>query len=341
MPPSRPSADGGLVAAWRSRGAVACLLFPVSLAFRALVALRRVAYRKGWLQQARLPVPVVIVGNITVGGSGKTPLVIYLVEGLRRAGRHPGVLARGYLGSEAGPAEVPADGSPAIYGDEAVLLARAGKVPVFVGRQRAAAGRALLAAYPRCDVLICDDGLQHYGLAREVEIAVFDSRGIGNGWCLPAGPLREPVGRIADTDAMVLNEFAVPPAPTFGRPVFNMSLVPGRFAALDDRSRTCATIDLAGQTLHAVAGIGAPERFFDVLRRMELDFEAHPFPDHHAYRPEDLEFVGGSILTTEKDAVKLARLGLTMPVWVLPVEASVSPDLARFVLEKLNGCTLA
>lgn len=295
----------------------------------------------GWLAQDRLPVPVVIVGNITVGGSGKTPLVTHLVDALRLAGRHPGVLARGYLGSRTGPAEVPVDGLPARYGDEAVLLARACKVPVFVGRKRAAAGRALLAAHPRCDVLVCDDGLQHYALGRDVELAVFDARGIGNGWSLPAGPLREAVGRIADTDGLVLNEIAVPPAPTFGRPVFNMLLEPGEFVALGDPRVTCTAARLAGQSLHAVAGIGAPERFFESLRRMGLVFEPHPFPDHHPYRSDELDFGGGCILTTEKDAVKLSSLGVKMPVWVLPVEARVDPGLARFVLEKLNGCTTA
>lgn len=342
MPPSRRNADvGGFAAIWRRRGPLACLLFPFSLIFHALVVLRRALYRAGLARGEGLPVPVVVVGNITVGGSGKTPLVIHLASGLRVLGRNPGIVSRGYRGDSAVVAEVSADSDPAAVGDEPLLLARHSGCPVFVGRDRPAAARALLAAHPLCDVILADDGLQHYRLRRDVEIAVFDERGVMNGWCLPAGPLREPVSRVAQVAAIVLNGSAASPAPTLDRPVFVMRLHGERFYRLDDPRTTCGPADLAAGKLHAVAGIGAPQRFFDHLRRMGLDFVWHAFPDHHDFRAEDLAFSGDAILTTEKDAVKLARLSLSLPVWVLPVTADIRPDLAAFVLEKLNGCAPA
>ena len=316
---------------------MACLLFPFSLVFILLVALRRALYRAGLLRRERLPVPVVVVGNLTVGGTGKTPLVIHLALALRALGRHPGIVSRGYRGSAAQVEEVTPVSDPGAAGDEPLLLARRSGCPVFVGRDRTAAGRALLAAHPQCDVILADDGLQHYRLVRDVEVAMFDERGLMNGWCLPAGPLREPVSRLAQVDALVLNGIAVSPAPTLDRPVFLMRLLGESFHRLDDPLMQCRAADLAGRKLHAVAGIGAPRRFFDQLSEMGMSFIEHAFADHHSYSAEELAFVGDAILTTEKDAVKLMRLSLPLPVWVLPVTAEVSPDLAAFVLEKLNG----
>jgi tetraacyldisaccharide 4'-kinase len=338
LPPSRRSADPrGLAAAWRRRGALACLLFPVSLLFRALVAGRRALFAAGLLRAERLPVPVVIVGNLSVGGTGKTPLVIHLAQALRARGRRPGIVSRGYRGASADIVAVMADSDPAVVGDEPLLLARRAGCPVVVGRDRVAAGRALLARHPHCDVILSDDGLQHYRLARDVELVMFDQRGAMNGWCLPAGPLREPLARLARADAVILNGTAVSPAPTFGLPQFDMRLRGEVFQRLDQPSRQCTAADLAGLKLHAVAGIGAPQRFFASLRALGLDFVEHPFADHHDYSVDDLVFAGDAILTTEKDAVKLSRFSLSLPVWVLPVTADVSPDLAAFVLESLNG----
>lgn len=338
MPPSRRNADaGGLAATWRRRGPLACLLFPFSLLFVTVAGFRRALYRIGLLHRERLPVPVVVIGNITVGGTGKTPLVIYLAVALRALGRRPGIVSRGYRGDATQVVEATAGSDPGAVGDEPLLLARRSACPVFVGSDRAAAGRSLLARYPECDVIIADDGLQHYRLARDVEIAMFDERGMMNGWPLPAGPLREPVARLAQVDAVVFNGTAVPPAPTLDRPVFVMRLLGNHFHRLDDPLVTCSSAGFAGKKLHAVAGIGAPQRFFDRLTEMGLSFAEHAFADHHSFRTEDLELAGDAILTTEKDAVKLARLTLSLPVWVLPVTAEVSPDLAEFVLEKLNG----
>lgn len=307
------------------------------MVFRALAAVRRAAYRSGVFGATRLPVPVVVVGNLTVGGSGKTPLVIHLAQALTRGGRRPGIIARGYRGVVPGPMVVDADGDAAVFGDEALVLARNCTCPVFVGEDRVAAGLALIAAYPACDVILSDDGLQHYRLARDVEVAVFDTRGVLNGWCLPAGPLREPLQRLKRVDAVVLNDDASVPLPAFGPEIFRMRLEGSRFRDLFVVGLSCSVAELAGKRLHAVAGIGAPMRFFRHLRALGLDFAEHPFPDHHTFVPADLDFVGDAIVTTEKDAVKLAAYKLPLPVWVLPVDARLTPDLAAFLLEKLNG----
>lgn len=322
---------------WRRRGLLAWSLLPIGLLFFALAGLRRQAYRRGWLKSARLPVPVVVVGNIVAGGAGKTPLTLWLAERLRTAGHHPGIVSRGYRRVTDDIRQVGAGDTAQEVGDEPLLLARRSGCPVVVGADRLAAGRALLAAHPECDLLLCDDGLQHYRLQRDVEIAVIDRRGLMNGWPLPAGPLREPPARLREVAALVLHDAIMPPVP--GVPSFTMRLIGERFYRLDDPKIHCTAHDLAGLKLHAVAGIGEPQRFFDHLTRLGLVFEAHPFPDHHRYRAADLTFVGDAILMTEKDALKCAGLA-RLPVWVLPVEAHVEPDLARHVLailEKTDG----
>ncbi len=278
-----------------------------------------------------------VVGNISVGGTGKTPLVVHLAQALQQLGRRPGIVSRGYRGNATDIVAVRTDSDPNTVGDEPVLLARRSGCAVFVGRDRVAAARALLAANPDCDVILADDGLQHYRLERDVEISMFDPRRLLNGWMLPAGPLREPMSRLDQVDAVVVNHLAVSPAPTFERPTFVMRLQYGRFYRLENPLITCEASDLAGKALHAVAGIGEPERFFDLLRKIGLSFAEHAFADHYRFRDEDLVYSGDAILTTEKDAVKLAHLSLSLPVWVMPVSAEVSPDLAVFVLEKLNG----
>jgi tetraacyldisaccharide 4'-kinase len=219
-------------------------------------------------------------------------------------------------------------------GDEPLLLARRTNCPVYVGVDRAAAAQALLAENPDCDLILCDDGLQHYRLARTVEIAVIDRRGLMNGWPLPAGPLREPARRLKSVDAIVLNGGTN--SPVADVPVFRMQLTGERFHRLEDPRITCMASDLTGSKLHAVAGIGEPQRFFDQLSGLGLDFAAHPFPAHHRYNSTDLSFTGDAILMTEKDALKCGGL-TTLPIWVLPVEARIEPDLARFVLEKIDG----
>ncbi|MBS0322279.1 MAG: tetraacyldisaccharide 4'-kinase [Proteobacteria bacterium] len=325
--------EQGLAAVWRTRRGLACLLLIPAGLFLVLATLRRSLYRSGLLRGDRLSVPVVMVGNIIAGGAGKTPLTLHLARMLKMAGRRPGIVSRGH-GGAGQVMEVGADSAPAAVGDEPLLLRSRASCPVFVGRKRATAARALLAAYPETDVILCDDGLQHYALARDIEIAVFDRRGLMNGWPLPAGPLREMPARLREVDAVVFNgdPAGIPRHPH----VFHMTLMGDRFHLLGDPSRHFTAADLAGMKLHAVAGISDPGRFFDHLASLGLTPECHPFPDHHPYVAADIAFTGDAILATEKDAVKLHGLAL-LPVWVLPVDACLSPDLARFVLEKLDG----
>jgi tetraacyldisaccharide 4'-kinase len=308
------------------------LLLPLNALYVAGAALKR---RR--TVPERLPVPVVVVGNITVGGAGKTPLTSWLASELMARGRKPGIVSRGY-GSEAkAPRPVLPDSSPNEVGDEPLLLARTG-VPVWVGRNRAEAGRALLAAHPDVDILLCDDGLQHYRLARDVEIAVFDGRGAGNGWRLPVGPLRESLARLKEVDAIVCNG-AQDVRLLRSTPIFAMKLQPGCFWRLGAPEQTCSAADLVGKRLYALAGIGDPGRFFRTLEGLGLAFSAHPFPDHHAYTEADLAFAAdGILLMTEKDAVKCASLNVNAgETWVLPVEAELSPALVDLILEKTDG----
>jgi len=367
--------------AWQTRGALAFCLLPLAIMFALLSWLRRMGYRLGFLEIVKLPVPLIVVGNITAGGSGKTPLVLFLAQELARNGRKPGIISRGYGGASAQNdqvLEVRSTSQPSEVGDEPLLLSRRAGCPVFVGRDRVAAARALIAAYPTCDVIISDDGLQHYRLARDVEIAVVDERGLGNGWLLPAGPLREAPRRLRQVDAVVLNGSASLPrhllaSATNSHPrVFHMRLQAERFIHLRDSQRSCTADDLlslaAQKThtrIHAIAGIGHPERFFRQLEQLGLQCEAHRFPDHHRYIPADLQFNDADVLLmTEKDAVKcqtFASDALPEETWVLPVaakleakleaglEASLQADLnlppltslTNWTLERLDGCQTA
>jgi tetraacyldisaccharide 4'-kinase len=309
---------------WYRRSALSAALWPLSLAFGAGVSARRALYRAGVLASDRLPVPVVVVGNRVVGGAGKTPLALWIAQALVRRGRRPGIVSRGYGGTEKGPAEVPPAGDWRRYGDEPVLLAEARVAPVWIGRRRAAAARAMLAAHPACDVVLCDDGLQHYALARDVEIAVVDARGDGNGFLLPAGPLREPASR--RVDAIVGH----------GAPGdFSMRLEPAGFVRIAD-GVAVAVETLRGRHLHAVAGIGHPQRFFDTLASLGLAFTPHAFPDHHAYSHGELDFPGCDVvLMTEKDAVKCRAMGRDDLV-ALRVAARVDEALADFITARLT-----
>lgn len=316
---------------WYRRTPWQLLLWPVSQVFRLLSALRRLAYRAGWLPVWRAPVPVIVVGNISVGGTGKTPLVIWLASRLVQHGWHPGILSRGYRGDAAGAVEVLPDSDPAVVGDEPLLLARHTGCPVWVGRRRAKSAQALLAAHPDCDVLICDDGLQHYALARDIEIAVVDGRRRhGNGRLLPAGPLREPIGRLRRVDAVVVQGGEPGPGE------YPLRLAAAAFRNLCDPARTITAEALRQHDLHAVAGIGDPQRFFDALRALGLRFAEHAFPDHHPYGAGDLQFAGTpTLLMTEKDAVKCAAFARP-EWWYLAVETEVDAELEQLLLRKLE-----
>lgn len=326
-----------LASGWQRRGLLNAVLLPIALVFALAVRLRRLAYRLGWRTAEKLPVPVVVVGNITAGGSGKTPLAIHLARSLSGCGWRPGIVSRGYGGSATGVEAVSVSSEAALVGDEPLLLARRAGCPVFVGRDRVAAARALLAAHPDCNVVIADDGLQHLRLARDLEIVVLDERGIGNGWPLPAGPLRECPSRIDEAHALVLNGAALPPPGARPRCLFRMQLSSSRFYNLHDARRSCAAEELRGRSLRALAGIGQPGRFFRQLEEMGLCARTQAFPDHHAFQPSDLALQGAdALLMTEKDAVKCETFA-PPETWVLPVEAQLEPDLVQWVVEKLNG----
>ncbi|MEO1767111.1 tetraacyldisaccharide 4'-kinase [Thiobacter aerophilum] len=311
------------------------LLLPLAALFGLAAALRRSLYRLGWLTVTRLSVPVLVVGNIAVGGTGKTPLVIALARRLREAGYHPGIVSRGYGGVVGLPRAVSPQSDPLQVGDEPVLLARASGCPVWVGRARVQTAQALLAQHPEVDLIISDDGLQHYALARDVEIVVVDAqRWFGNGQLLPAGPLREPTWRLQTVDAVVINGW-LPGAP-LKRHEFTMRLMGEVLYNLRNPALKARPEVFAGQTLVAMAGIGHPERFFEHLRNLGLAILPRPLPDHHRFTPADLEEAAGRpIVMTEKDAVKCAGFAGD-EVWVLPVCAELDPRLLPHLLDKLR-----
>lgn len=312
------------------------LLLPLSLLFWLLSALRRALYRLGWLASVKLPVPVIVVGNIAVGGTGKTPLVIALVALLREQGYQPGIISRGYRGKSTLPRPVRSDSDPLEVGDEPVLLAMKAACPVWVGQNRIEAGMALLGRHPEVNVIVSDDGLQHYRMQRDVEIVVIDAeRWFGNGQLLPAGPLREPPLRLKQADVVVINGW-LPGAP-LQRREFTMQLKGDLLYNLRNPTLRARPEIFAGQTVHAVAGIGHPERFFKHLKKLGMRFSEHPFPDHHAFIPSDLPFLESDvILMTEKDAVKCVDF-VGDNVWVLPVVATLDPGVGLAVLEKLGS----
>lgn len=315
-----------LESAWYGVGRVPWWAAPLAALYGMAMRMRRACYRLGLLRQVRLPVPVVVIGNLSVGGTGKTPVTIAVAEVLRRRGYTPGVVSRGYGGSQVEPVLLDATPDPARVGDEPCLI-RASGVPVAVGRDRPAAARLLIDA--GCNVLIADDGLQHYALARDVEICVIDGvRRFGNGRLLPAGPLREPLSRLNRVDFRVSNGGVVAPGDV------PMQLQGGLVRALaDDHVKPLA--DFAGQTVHAVAAIGHPQRFFASLRTQGITVVEHAFPDHHAFAAADLAYADGrAVLMTEKDAVK-CRTFAQPHWWAVPVRAVLPPDFYDELVARL------
>ncbi|MCB1742129.1 MAG: tetraacyldisaccharide 4'-kinase [Gammaproteobacteria bacterium] len=316
---------------------LAALLAPLGWLYAGLARVRRAAYERGWLTQRQLPVPVIVVGNLVAGGTGKTPLVIAICAALVERGYRPALLCRGHGGrSERWPIAVHADSDPHLCGDEAVLLARVSctgpAIPVFADPDRVRGGLALLAAYPDRDVLVCDDGLQHLRLARDVEVLVWDGqRRAGNGRCLPAGPLREPLAQAARYDLVVVNGDAADAMDG----EFALTLEPSALYALGRRpARTTQVaggadpIDLSwlvGRRVNALCGIGNPRRFLDTLKALDARLEPRIFPDHHAFSAGDLRARNDlPTVMTSKDAVKCERL--------LAVDPALA-EQAFFVLE--------
>lgn len=312
---------------WYRRSWITWFLLPVSWFFCLLVILRRTLYRWGVLQSRQLPVPVIVAGNISVGGTGKTPLVIALVELLRKQGWKPGVISRGYGGAATEwPQPVHADSDAQLIGDEPLLIAQRTAAPMMVGPNRVAAARELLAAQD-VNIIISDDGLQHYRMQRDVEIAVVDgARRLGNGQCLPAGPLREPRSRLKQVDFVVMNGG--------GSEGVAMMLVPQPPCSVSDKHRTKSLDEFRGQRLHALAGIGNPQRFFQMLEAAGLDIIRHSFPDHHHYVAADIDFGDNApVLMTEKDAVKCRSISDGRH-WYIPVTAQL-PDAFEQQLKNL------
>ncbi len=314
---------------WYRRSLLARLLWPLSLLYRSVIFLRRISFQTGLMQQKTLPVPVIIVGNITVGGAGKSPLVIWLAKQLHMAGYSPGIISRGYGGSGPFPFAVQVTSQAEQCGDEPLMIHQHSGYPVVVDPDRCRAGQYLLAQHP-CDVIIADDGLQHYRLARDIEIVVIDgARTFGNHLLLPAGPLREPIDRLKTVDFLVCNSGDYPEA---FRMDLNASIA---INLLSDASKSLSSF--TEQPLHAVAGIGHPQRFFQMLKAAGLSFDEHAFADHHTYQPADLTFSDTRpILMTEKDAVK-CRSFASADMWYVPVEAELPMLLKDTICEKLRN----
>lgn len=319
----------GIERVWYGDSSLALLLQPAAWAFGAVAAARRALYRSGWRRAEHPGVPVIVVGNLTVGGTGKTPVVAWLVERLRALGRKPAIVSRGYGGTHTQATRVRTDSRADQVGDEPLLLARRTGVPVVVGRDRVAAAR--LARTHGADVIVADDGLQHYALARDLEIAVIDGkRQLGNGRLLPAGPLREPAARLGSVDLVLVNGG---PAET-GRHAFALRL---RDAVALGTGASVALGEFAGRKAWAVAGIGNPQRFVEALRERRIDAEPVAVPDHGTADLAALrKRADWPILMTEKDAVKYPQLE-DGNAWYLPADLEMTPADEAAVMRKVRA----
>ncbi len=316
---------------WRRRGLMAWLLLPLSGLYWTATGVRHACYRLGWLPVHRYRFPVIVVGNLTVGGSGKTPLVVALVNRLRREGHRPGVVSRGYGGrARSWPQHVTANSDPSVVGDEPVLIARHTDCPVVVDPDRCRAVERVLGAFD-CDVVVSDDGLQNYRLGRSIEIIVIDgSNRFGNGFYLPAGPLRESSRRVREVDMVVCNG-GVPE-----RHEHRMCLQMESLTRVSDFSTRARIEELVNGKAHAVAGIGHPEHFFNDLQRVGLAVYTHTFPDHYRYSPADFDFGDDlPIIMTEKDAVKCKQFADSR-MWFIPVTANLEEIFYQHILAKLQ-----
>jgi len=305
---------------------------PLSVLYKIFIFIRSFCYKIKLFPQKDFPIPIVVVGNLTTGGSGKTPLVIHLVRLLKQQGLHPGVVSRGYLGVYDKPTFVYANSDPRIVGDEPLLLSKRLFCPIVVAKHKNDAIQALLDA-GQVDVIISDDRLQHLSMKRNIEIIVVDGKSrFGNEWCLPAGPLREPMSRLQTVDFVISNT----PNRYDNDTEYDMELRPRLLYKGIRQSEHQSLSEFRDKTVHAVAGIGFPERFFDLLRKHGLNVIAHPYPDHHSFKEQELIFEDDyPVIMTEKDAVKCEGL-MTEQHWVLPVEAAINPLFDMKFLTKLK-----
>ncbi len=315
---------------WYQKKFFSYLLYPFSWIYRLVLVICRCQYRLKFKKKSQFPVPIVVVGNITVGGSGKTPLAVALAKWFKQCGWQPGIVSRGYSGiSTSSPRVVLPTTDPILVGEEAVLLASKTGCAVVVAKDRVAAVEYLLTQF-NCNLVISDDGLQHWPLSRDVDIAVVDGqRRFGNGYCLPAGPLREPIERLTEVDFIVNNG-----GESAGE--WSMSLIPGQIYQLNRPERSITADELKDRSVHAVAGIGNPQRFFDSLKKLGFKIIPHAFPDHYFFKKADLEFADDAvIIMTEKDAVK-CRDFANDRMWCLPVHAELPELFLRKLHQKIN-----
>lgn len=323
---------------WMGRGLLTQVLRPLAFVYGALLNFRFGLYVMGYRPQFKAPVPVIVVGNIFIGGTGKTPMVIHLVEYLRLHGWNPGVISRGYGRTQDEVLEVSASSNASEVGDEPLLIAQHTDCPMFVSRSRALAAQSLLQKHASVDLIIADDGLQHYALGRDIEIIMFDQRGIGNGYLLPAGPLRETAKR--RRDFTILNSNVEGKVDGIGDEVMRMRLIAGKARQLCAEQHQRALSEFAGNSVLAAAGIGHPQRFFELLRTAGLDFESLALPDHYAFHADVFEGrTAEIILITEKDAVKCRQIvGLKDDprIWVVPVVAQLDEQFGPQLLQLLS-----
>lgn len=315
---------------WYKKSVLAYLLQPAALIYRAIVGLRKKAYLKGWLASKKISVPVIIVGNLTVGGTGKTPLVIWLAEFLQQQGFKPGIISRGYGGKGPFPQLVLPHSNPNLVGDEPVLIAKKALVPMVVAPDRVAAAEHLLRNFSACDIIISDDGLQHYALQRDLEIVVIDGqRRFGNELCLPAGPLREPLSRLKEVDFMICNGIARPGE-------YGFDLKQGTAYHLENPEYLKPITEF--KTVHAIAGIGNPPRFFEALRAQGVQVIEHAFSDHYHFTKEDILFSDDlPVLMTEKDGVKCQAFADSRH-WCVPVSLVMEAKFIEVLQQKLLLC---
>ncbi len=317
-------------AVWQQKGYMLYPLIPLSWLFILVAALRRRLYQKGVLTQTHFKIPIIVVGNLSLGGSGKTPLVIYSAKMLQTRGLRVGIISRGYKGSHQQPTLVNTQSDPALVGDEPYLIYQHLQCPLVVGKDRVAALQYLLANNT-VDVVLSDDGLQHYALARSIEIVVMPFVGAGlsagpvpiNTYCLPAGPLREPLSRLKTVDLIVYNAAQVP-EPSIDKPVYCMQYIPDFLHNAMDLGKKQPLAFFKGIKVHAVTGLGNPTQFFTMLQAAGLDIIPHIYPDHYAYKASDILFEDSlPVILTEKDFVKCTHF-VQNQHWVLPIHVCMS-----------------
>lgn len=315
---------------WYKKNPIRWLLLPFAIIYYAIIFLRRSLYQYKIFKVHKFPVPVIVIGNITVGGTGKTPLTIWLANYLLTLGFKPGIVSRGYGGKYSGVLAVEENSDAMITGDEPLIIHRHTKCPVVISKNRVLAIKKALADH-NCDIIISDDGLQHYALERNLEIAVVDgTRCFGNGLCLPAGPLREPRSRLKKVDFIIIN------GDTAKKHEHTMQINPKNFCNVANTNITKTLSAFKNQTVHAVAGIGNPQRFFALLKSLEINIIEHPFPDHHFFKPSDLDFKDDlAIIMTEKDAVKCQKFA-NATHWFLRIEAQPDSEFIKQIGARLS-----